>query len=50
MRLRYRRVKDRNIVAWKATIERLVEDGAFEKERKKKVRLIKEGTRRKFFQ
>ena len=37
-------------MAGKATIERLVEERAFEKERKKKVRLIKEGIRSKFFQ
>ena len=41
---------DRNIVAGKATIEKPVEERAFEKEGKKKVRLIKEGVRRKFFQ
>ena len=45
-----RELRDRNIVAGKATIEKLVEERAFEKERKKKVRLIKEGVRRKFFQ
>ena len=45
-----RELRDRNIVAGKATIEKLVEERAFEKERKKKVRLIKEGIRRKFFQ
>ena len=37
-------------MAGKATIERLVEERAFEKDRKKKVRLIKEGIRCKFFQ
>ena len=36
-------------MAGKATIERLVQERAFEKERKKKVRLIKEGIRSKFF-
>ena len=45
-----RELRDRNIVAGKATIERMVEERAFEKERKKKVRLIKEGIRRKYFQ
>ena len=40
---------ERNIVAGKTTIERLVEERAFEKDRKKKVRLVKEGIRRKFF-
>ena len=44
-----RELRERNIVAGKAAIERLVEERAFEKERKKKVRLIKEGIRRKFF-
>ena len=39
-----------DIVAGKATIEKLVDERRFEKERKKKVRLIKEGIRRKFFQ
>ena len=39
-----------DIVAVKATIEKLVDERRFEKERKKKVRLIKEGIRRKFFQ
>ena len=34
----------------KATFEKLVEERAFEKERKKKVRLIKEGVRRKSIQ
>ena len=43
-------LRDRNIVAGKATIEKLVEERASEKERKKKVRLIEEGVRRKFFQ
>ena len=37
-------------MAGKATIERLVEERAVEKERKRKVRLIKEGIRRKYFQ
>ena len=37
-------------VGRKAMIERMVEERAFEKERKKKVRLIKEGIRRKYFQ
>ena len=32
-----------DIVAGKATIEKLVDERRFEKERKKKVRLIKEG-------
>ena len=41
---------DRNIVAERATIERLVEERVFEKETQKKVRLIKEGIRRKYFQ
>ena len=40
-----RELRDRNIVAGKATIEKLVEERTFEKERKKKVRLIKEGIR-----
>ena len=39
-----------DIVAGKTTIEKLVDKRRFEKERKKKVRLIKEGIRRKFFQ
>ena len=39
-----------DIVAGKATIEKLVDERRLEKERKKKVRLIKEGIRRKFFQ
>ena len=34
-----RELRDRNIVAGRATIERLMEERAFEKERKKKVRL-----------
>ena len=37
-------------MAGKATIEKPVEERAFEKERKKNVRLTKEGIRRKFFQ
>ena len=37
-----------DIVAGKATIEKLVDERRFEKERKKKVGLIKEGIRRKF--
>ena len=45
-----RELRDRNIVAGKATIEKLVAERRFEKERKKKVRLIKEGIRRKLFQ
>ena len=45
-----RELRDGNIVAEKATIERLVEERAFKKERKKKVRLIKEGIRREYFQ
>ena len=47
-----REVRDKmvDIVAGKATIEKLVDERRFEKERKKKVRLIKEGIRRKFFQ
>ena len=45
-----RELRERNIVAGKVTIERLVEERVFEKERKKKVRLIKEGIRRKYFQ
>ena len=45
-----RELRERNTVAGKATIEKLVEEITFEKERKKKVRLIKEGIRRKFFQ
>ena len=36
-----RELRDRNIVAGKATIEKLVEERAFEKERNRKVRLIK---------
>ena len=43
-----RELRDRNIVAGKATIGELVEERAFEKERK--VRLTEEGVRRKFFQ
>ena len=43
-------LRDRNIVTGKAMIEKLVEERAFEKERKKKVRLMKEEIRRKFFQ
>ena len=45
-----REPRDKNIVAGKATIEKLVDERRFEKERKKKVRLIKEGIRRRFFQ
>ena len=45
-----RELRDRNLVAGKATIEKLVAERKFEKERKKKVSLIKEGIRRKFFQ
>ena len=45
-----RELRDRNIVAGKATIEKLVAERKFEKERTKKVRLIEEGIRRKFFQ
>ena len=45
-----RELRDRNIVAGKATIEKLVEERTFEKERNRKVRLIKEGIRRKYFQ
>ena len=45
-----RELRDRNIVAGKATIEKLVEERAFEKERNRKVRLIKEGIRRMYFQ
>ena len=41
-----RELRDRNIVAGKATIEKLVHERAFEKERKRKVRLIKERIRR----
>ena len=37
-------------MAGKATIEKLVEERAFEKERNRKVRLMKEGIRRKCFQ
>ena len=43
-------MRDGNSVAGKARIEKLVEERTFEKERKKKVRLTKEGIRRKFFQ
>ena len=45
-----RELRDRSIVAGKATIEKLVEERTFEKERNRKVRLIKEGIRRKYFQ
>ena len=45
-----RESRERNIVAGEATIERLVEERAFEKERKRKVRLTEEGIRRKYFQ
>ena len=45
-----RELRDKNIVAVKATIEKLVDERRFEKERKKKVRLIKEGISCKFFQ
>ena len=45
-----RELRDRNIAAVKATIESLVEERAFKKERKRKVRLFEEGIRRKFFQ
>ena len=45
-----RELRERNIVAVKPTIARLVEERAFEKETQKKVRLIKEGIRRKYFQ
>ena len=46
-----REVRDKMVdtVAGKETIEKLVDERRFEKERKKKVRLIKEGIRRKFF-
>ena len=44
------REKMMDSVAGKETIEKLVDERRFEKERKKKVRLIKEGIRRKFFQ
>ena len=37
-------------MAGKGTIERLVEERVVEKERKRKVRLIKEGIRREYFQ
>ena len=45
-----RELRDKNIVAEKATIEKLVAERKFEKERKKKVSLIKEGIRRRYFQ
>ena len=45
-----RELRDRSIVAGKATIEKLVQERTFEKERNRKVRLIKEGIRRKYFQ
>ena len=45
-----RELRDRNSVAGKATIEKLVAERVFEKERTRKVRLIKEGIRRKYFQ
>ena len=45
-----RELRDKNIVAGKATIEKLVAERKFEKERKKKVSLIKEGIRRRYYQ
>ena len=41
-----REIRGGSIVAGKATIEKLVEERAFEKERNRKVRLIEEGIRR----